>query len=221
MEGFPLFSLTFDHLNVALAALDSPQGSLVRLEPVRNDQLPAARHEHPRGVPEEQRLVREMAEGLGDPHGVKGGRVEARIHLLGVELEEPDFAAFGPESPEGGAVVVAGRARRRWFGERGRTGTGTGTRTFALLFAGQPIRDRDLSSTDGDAGGCAPELSCEMARRAADAAADVEHRAVGLQVGDGQEELDQIHLPGLLGVLWGLEVCVVDMLAPKRIEVGG
>lgn len=198
-------SPTFDRLDIALTALDLLQRRILRLEPIRNDQLPAPGLQHPRGIPEEQRLVREMAERLGDPHGVEGRRVEASLHLLGVELQEPYLAAFGAQS------VKRWRFRRRCrsWGFRCRTSIAAG------LFVGQTVRDRDLASADGDAGDGASQLAGEMTRRAADAAADVENFAVGLQVGDREEELDQVDLPGLLRVVCGLEVRVVDMLAPR------
>lgn len=146
-----------------------------------------------------------MAERLGDPHGVEGRRVEASLHLLGIELQEPYLTAFRAQS------LKCWRFRRRCrsWGFRCRSCIAAG------LFVGQTVRDRDLASADGDAGDGASQLAGEMTRRAADAAADVENFAVGLQVGDREQELDQVDLSGLLRVVCGLEVCVVDMLAPR------
>lgn len=137
-----VFGQTFDRFDIGLTALNAPQLCIVRLEPVRNDQLSTSRFQHPRGIPEEERLVGEMAESLGDPHGVERRRVEARLHLLSVKLQVAYFPTFGTKWMKGYAVVARLRSGRcQW-----RTST---------LFAGEAVRDHDLSSTDGDAGDCA------------------------------------------------------------------
>lgn len=87
------------------------------------------------------------------------------------------------------------------------------------LLVGQTFRDLDLSSADGDARDFTAVVARQMSRGAADAAADVENRRVGRQLRHVEQEVDQLDLGGFFGLVAGLEVAVVDVLAP--VDGGG
>lgn len=148
-----------------------------RLEPIRQHQLAPGPEEAVR-VPEEEGLVGEVAERLGDPDDVEAAAVagsEELPHLLGVELEEPDPAAVGADGDE--AVLL-----RRWLrvcgGLAGRGGAGG----FA-----QPGCDLHLLAGDGDARhGAAGEGGGEEARGAAHPAAHVEDAERGAAAAAGR-----------------------------------
>jgi hypothetical protein len=151
-------------------------------------------------IPEEQRLIREMAQRLTNPHGIEAALLALEVvgHLLGVQLYEAGLS--GAERNEAIGVL---------------------TSVCPGLGEGEPVGDLDLLGGDGDAGDSAAVLGGEVPRGAADAAADVEDAAVGGQGGDVEEQLDEIELGGLLGVLgvWGGPVAMMYVLSPGVVSV--
>lgn len=125
-------------------------------------------------------------------------------HLLGVQLEELDAAlaefveALGVGLRLGRSSCCAG------FGGDGRFG--------------QTCGDLDLRRGDGDAHDCTPERGGEMAGCAADAAANIEDAGAFFELGDLEEEGDEVHLGLLFGLcgfgLVGWPVTVVDVFSP-------
>ena len=86
---------------------------------------------------------------------------------------------------------------------------------FGGFFESQAVGDLDLTAGDGDAGDGAALFAGEVAGRAAYAAADVEDGGVRGDLGDFEQQVDQVDLGDVFG-LGGVEpVAVVDVLAPK------
>lgn len=208
-------SLTLDQFDIVVSTSHLAQLGFLGLEPIGNNQFPTW-PQYSGGVAEEQSLVREMAESLGDPDGVKGGRREMGFHGFGIELHVFDTATEGAQLVKGRSVEVVS------------IGTSTGTptaaaavavtaATTAFLLEGDAVGNGDLAATDGDASDGAAEFSGEVAGRTSNTTTDIEHGAVGRKLGNGQQQIDQIHLAGFFGVAVGLEIGMVDVLAP----VGG
>lgn len=200
-------SLTLNQFDIVVSTCHLAQLGFLGLEPIGNNQFPTW-PQYSGGVAEEQSLVREMAESLGDPDSVKGGRGEMGFHGFGIELHIFDTAAEGAQLVEGRSVEIV---------ETVNIGTSTSTPTAAataLLFEGDAVGDGDLAATDGDASDGAAEFSGEVAGRTPNTTTDIEHGAVGRKLGNGQQQIDQIHLAGFFGVAVGLEIGMVDVLAP-------
>lgn len=193
----PNFKPTFNRLDISLK-LPLPQP--LRLEPVRQRQ-PPPHLQHPTRIPKEQPLIRKVTERLTNPNRIKRPLLARKElpHPLGIQLDKPNLAlAQGPE-PVG--------VRRHI-----RPGLLLG------LGLGQPRGDLHLLARDGDARHSASQVGGEVARGAADAAADVEHVAAGGDARDVEEQADQVDLRGFLGVGGfggvGGPVAVVDVFAP-------
>lgn len=198
--------LTFNRHNIILELLLT---QIFPLEPIRNDltsttlasrisalpqqaghshQLPA-RPQQLKHIPKEQLLVGKMRQRLGNPHAIKPLPRRALAHLFRIQLEERNLALAEREGR------LAGLPRSRQL-----------SRDLG--------RHLDLPPGDGDARHGTAVFARQMARRAADAAADVEDAAVAGKRGLREEELDELDLRLLFAVRGREEVAVMDVLAP-------
>lgn len=110
---------------------------------------------------EEQRFVREMAEGLADPNDIKSlfGSKHA-THLLGIELDELNFTIS-----EAHEILVVGCTVA--FGS-------VSVGDLCCCCLGQTPRDFDLLSRDGDSSDGSPKLGGKMARCTTNTTANIE-----------------------------------------------
>lgn len=93
-----------------------------------------------------------------------------------------------------------------------------GSVLFGDFFSSQPLGDLHLSTTDGDSGHSTPMLAGQVACGAANPTPDVEDGGAWCELGNLEEEVDQVGLADFFGVCGRLEVCMVDVLAPMEKE---